>query len=251
MAEQKKDFESVMAEGEKNRSSILIFLIVVGLFIFSLFQMNIDPSRIARGFSRMVGYVQAMFPPSYGEIPRLVPLAIESLQIAILGTFIGIILSIVLSMFAAKNLTPFAPLGIALKGAFAFTRAVPALVWALLFITAVGLGALPGILALGINSVGMLGKVFSESFEEMDLSVLDGLRSTGASDLQVFVQGVVPQTLPILLSWSLFRLDINIRYASILGVVGAGGIGWELVRASRMRDHPGLLMLTLIILKWV
>ncbi len=246
-----KEFKALISKRKDNLFYLIILIFMTFFLFFSLSQMNINPARVIRGFSTLSDLIKNMFPPDFGQLSRLWPLAIESIQIAILGTVLGIIFSITLSMFAAKNLTPIPGLGVILKGFFAFTRAVPALVWALLFITAVGLGTLPGILALGVNSIGMLGKVFSESFENINKATIEGLNSTGASRMQVFFQGVVPETIPIILSWSLFRFDINIRYSSILGVVGAGGIGWELVRASRMRDYPALLMVILVILVMV
>jgi len=242
------EFKKLISRRNEHLINAGVLALMTFFLFFSLSQMNINPARIARGTTTMLNLISDMFPPDLAQVSRLWPLAVESIQIAILGTVLGIIFSLILSMFAAKNLTPIPGLGVVLKGFFAFTRAVPALVWALLFITAVGLGTLPGILALGVNSIGMLGKVFSESFENIDKSTLEGLNSTGASRLQVFSQGVVPETIPVILSWSLFRFDINIRYSSILGVVGAGGIGWELVRASRMRDYPALLMVILVIL---
>lgn len=226
---------------------LLIFLGIVITYIISLLRLDINLARIQRGYGNLSEFMTSMFPPDLSILSRVLPLAIESMQIAIMGTVLGLILSAVLGMLAAKNLSPLPGLSIFLKGLFALTRAIPALVWALLFIVAVGLGSLPGILALGVNSIGMLGKVFSETFENVDKGVLEALRSTGANDLQVFWQGVIPETIPIIVSWSVFRLDINIRYSSILGVVGAGGIGWELVRASRMLDYQAVLTVTLII----
>ncbi|MFN2341344.1 MAG: phosphonate ABC transporter, permease protein PhnE [Halanaerobium sp.] len=225
----------------------MVFAFVLILYIISLMRLNINLARIQSGIGNLQEFWVGMFPPDFSILGRVIPLAIESMQIAIMGTVLGLILSAVLGMLAAKNLSPIPGLSTFLKGLFALTRAIPALIWALLFIVAVGLGSLPGILALGVNSIGMLGKVFSETFENVDKGILEGLRSTGASDLQVFCQGVIPETIPILVSWSVFRLDINIRYSSILGVVGAGGIGWELVRASRMLDYQAVLTVTMII----
>ena len=183
------------------------------------------------------------FPPDIDTFWRLGPAVLDTIQIGIVGTFLGILLSLVLGALAAKNTAPSLWLSYALKAAFGLTRAIPALVWALLFIVAVGLGPLPGILALAVNSVGMLGKIFAETFEDVDNGVIEALRSTGAGPVQIFAQCFVPETLPKLISWSIFRLDINIRYASILGIVGAGGIGWELSRAARMGvfSRPSLL----------
>ena len=118
-----------------------------------------------------------------------------------------------------------------------FTRAVPDLVWALLFVTAVGLGPFPGGLALAVHSVGMLGRLFAETIENMDMAPIDALSLTGASRLQVFTHGVVPSVLPSLLGIALYRLDENIRSSLVLGFVGAGGIGFQLLTAMNLFQY--------------
>lgn len=237
------------AFGRPRRTTAIIgalATVLVGLMA-ALGQLGIDPDRIARGWSAVGEFVTRAFPPDWSAMPRLIPAIIDTIQIAIVGTFLGILLSLILGVLAAKNMTPNPALAYLLKGIFGLTRAIPALVWALLFIVAVGLGPLPGILALAVNSVGMLGKVFSETFEEVDRGVIEALRSTGSRPVQVFLQGLIPETLPKLISWSIFRLDVNIRYAAILGIVGAGGIGWELSRAARMGDFQAAITVTLAI----
>jgi len=221
--------------------------LVGATFLGSLAWLGIDPARIARGVSQIGEFAARAFPPDLDTLMRLGPAVVDTLQIGILGTAFGILMSLALAALAARNLTPHRALSVALKAGFGLTRAIPALVWALLFIVAVGLGPLPGILALAVNSVGMLGKIFAETFEEVDRGVIEALRSTGARPGQVFREGIGPETLPTLISWSIFRLDINIRYASILGIVGAGGIGWELSRAARMGDFPAAMTVTLVI----
>ncbi len=227
--------------------TIGVLALIVVLLVHSLLQLGLDIDRMVRGFSQIQGFLDRAFPPDYETLPRLWGPAIATVQIAILGTLIGIVLSLVLGALAASNLTPHWTIGFLLKTFFALTRAIPALIWALLFIAAVGLGPLPGILALGVNSIGMLGKIFAEAFEEVDPGVIEAIRATGGNPLQVVLQGVIPQAMPTLVSWSIFRLDINIRYSSILGIVGAGGIGWELSRASRMGDYASAITVTLVI----
>lgn len=225
--------------------------IIIGLFIvfflFSLLQIGILDERIFQVFSRLEHIMSGMFPPVLTEPIDVAGAALESLQVAVLGTFWGIIFSIFLAMLAAKNVSPHISVSYALKGFAAFVRAVPALIWALLFIIAVGLGPTPGILALAVNSIGMLMKVYAEAIEEMDQGVIDALKATGATKFHIIVQGIIPSIMSIFISWSIFRFDINIRYAAVLGVVGAGGIGWELVRASRIMAYDDVLGITLVI----
>jgi phosphonate transport system permease protein len=131
---------------------------------------------------------------------------------------------------------------------------VPDLVWALFFVTAVGLGPFPGGLALAVHSIGMLGRLFAETIEQMDMTPIDALALTGARRIQIFTHGVVPSVLPSLLGISLYRLDENIRSSLVLGFVGAGGIGFQLLTAMNLfqyREVSLLLIITFVIVQAV
>ena len=217
------------------------------LFLASVLGMRINVDRIIAGVDRLQVMLTQMFPPDFSILGRIAKPAIETLYVAIMGTSIGIGLSLIIGILAAHNITPHPVVEIVLKAFSAFTRAVPALIWALLFIVAVGLGPLPGILALAVNSIGMLGKVFAESIEEIDRGQIEAVAATGATPIQIVFKAIIPSVTPALVSWSLFRLDINIRYSAVLGVVGAGGIGLELVRSTRMLAFDETLTITLVI----
>ncbi|MBU9713678.1 phosphonate ABC transporter, permease protein PhnE [Evansella tamaricis] len=218
------------------RDRFLTGILIFGglFFIFSLIQLNLDYSRLISGTSKLFSFVGHMMPPDFSTWEKVIGAGLESLQIAIVGTSIGVVLALFLSFLAAENLSPHRTISWMIKGIAAFVRAIPALIWVLIFIVAVGMGPFPGILALAFNSLGMLVKVFAQSIEEIDDGVLEAMRSTGASWMQVIFQGVIPTVLTAYMSWSIFRLEIDFRYATILGMVGAGGIGWELTSAMRM-----------------
>lgn len=225
----------------------LPYSFLVFFFFLSVSQMNIKWDRLKASFERGMYIFDIMIPPVLEGPVDIAGAALESIQIAVLGTVIGVIFSLLLCVFAAKNLTPHITISYAVKAFAAFVRAVPALIWALLFIIAIGLGPAAGILALAVNSIGMLVKVYAETIEEIDVDVIEALKTTGASPFQVIMQGVVPTIMSIFVAWSIFRFDINVRYAAILGVVGAGGIGWELVRAARLLKYDQALAVTLVI----
>lgn len=227
--------------------SWLLYSFLVFFFLLSVSQMNIHWDRLKAGFERGMYIINIMIPPVLEGPVDIVGSALESMQIAVLGTVWGVIFSLLLCVFAARNLTPHITISYAVKAFAGFVRAVPALIWALLFIVAVGLGPTAGILALAVNSIGMLVKVYAETIEEIDVSVIEALRTTGASPFQVIMQGVIPTIMTIFVAWSIFRFDINVRYAAVLGVVGAGGIGWELVRAARLLKYDEALAVTLVI----
>jgi phosphonate transport system permease protein len=128
-----------------------------------------------------------------------------------------------------------------------FARAVPDLVWALFFVTAVGLGPFPGGLALAVHSLGMLGRLFAETIEDMDMAPIDALAPTGARRIQIFTHGILPSLLPSLLGISLYRLDENIRCSLVLGFVGAGGIGFQLLTAMSLFQYQEVSLLPIVI----
>lgn len=225
---------------------IYLFLGLI-LFVFSASQIGFVPERFSESAVRASYMFHSMLPPTLSRPPDIVAGAIESIQVAVLGTFFGIIFSLVLSIFAAKNLTPHIFISHIVKAFATLVRAVPAMIWALLFIIAVGLGTTPGIMALSVNSIGMLVKVYSAAIEEIDDGVIEAIKATGGSKVHVVLQGVMPSIMSIFISWSILRFDSNIRYSTVLGIVGAGGIGWELLRASRNADYGQVLGVTFVI----
>ncbi|RLQ94086.1 phosphonate ABC transporter, permease protein PhnE [Falsibacillus albus] len=175
---------------------------------------------------------------------------LDTLAIAILGTFISAFLCIPFAFWAAKNMNRFKSVSGAGKFVLSFVRTFPELVMALLFIKAVGPGSFAGVLALGIHSIGMLGKLFSESVESMDLGPTEALKASGANNLQIIWFAVIPQVMPEFLSYTLYRFEINVRSATILGVIGAGGIGTPLIfaLAGRSWDRVGIILLGVIVM---
>lgn len=208
------------------------------------------PQDLVTGVHGMADILQRSWPPNLAKLPDMVWPALETVDIGLFGTAIGVLLALPLAVLAAHNTTPARPLYFTARGAIAFARAVPDLVWALLFVTAVGLGPFPGALAISVHSVGMLGRLFGEVIEDMDMGPVEALTMTGASRLQVFSHAVVPTVLPSLLGIALYRLDENIRSSLVLGFVGAGGIGFQLLSAMNLFDYRTvslLLLLTFVI----
>ncbi|MCZ6834822.1 MAG: phosphonate ABC transporter, permease protein PhnE [Planctomycetota bacterium] len=168
-----------------------------------------------------------------------------TLQISVLGTAIGFVLAIVLGFLAAENLTPHwvhHPLKIAL----ALLRSIPVILLALLFVTAVGLGAVPGVLAIGVHSVGMLGKLFAEEVEGADEGVWEAMDSAGANWFQKVRYAIWPQVAAQIYSLTLFRLDMNIRESAVLGLVGVAGLGLWIENYRRAFDYPSVATLVIV-----
>lgn len=202
-------------------------------FLFSLWQLHFDYGQLAHGTGDMFRLFADMFPPNPADWRVVLEAALQSLQVAVVGTAIGIVTALIFGFLAAVNLFP--RLGMAIKAIAAFVRTIPTLVWALMFIVAVGMGPVPGILAISTHAGGSLIKMFSQSIEEVDEGVHEALKATGAGKLQIIFQGFLPCVLTYFISWSVYRLEADIGESAILGVVGAGGIGYQI--SNNMRSY--------------
>ncbi|MDA9494383.1 MULTISPECIES: phosphonate ABC transporter, permease protein PhnE [unclassified Bradyrhizobium] len=177
----------------------------------------------------------------------------ETLLISYVGTLIGATFAFVLNFFAAENTSPAPWLRFTVRRLLEFARTVPGIVFALIFVIAFGLGPMAGVLAIAIHSTGALGKLFSEIVENADMKPVEGIRSTGASWLSCMRFAVVPQVTAGYASYALLRFEINVREASVMGFVGAGGIGQELVVAIRKFYYSDVsaILLTIIVTVFV
>lgn len=227
--------------------AVLLFMVILGQ---AALVVQARPQDLISGAHGMADIMRRSFPPDFSKIGETLEPALETLDIAIFGTTAAVIMALPLAVLGARNTTPARVFYYAGRGIIALCRAVPDLVWALLFVTAVGLGPFPGALAVSVHSVGMLGRLFSEVVEDMDMGTVEALSMSGASRLQVFSHAVVPSVLPSLLGIALYRLDENIRSSLVLGFVGAGGLGFQLLTAMNLfqyRTVSLLLMVTFLI----
>ena len=188
-----------------------------------------------------------MLPPDFSNFSELILSMIETIEIAILGTFIAITFSIPLALLSAKNIAPNIVIYIIARTITVFFRAIPEFIIAMILVIAIGFGAMPGVLALGIHTMGFLAKFYAEDIEHINKGPVEALRSSGASKRQVISFAVIPQIIPSFVANNLYILDRNIRMATMLGIVGAGGIGYELQSAFRMFEYPKVSAIIIII----
>ncbi|WP_430449584.1 phosphonate ABC transporter, permease protein PhnE [Rhodophyticola sp.] len=174
----------------------------------------------------------------------------ETLAMAFLGTLLGTIGALFVGFMAARNIVTFAPLRQVVRRFLDILRGIDQLVWGLVFVRAVGLGPLAGVLAIFVSDVGTLSKLYSEAIENIDRKQVEGVKSTGAGPLQVIRYGYIPQVLPVFISQSLYFLESNTRSATILGIVGAGGIGMIIIERFRasLYDQVAFVVLNVLIL---
>jgi phosphonate transport system permease protein len=225
----------------------VLTLLGIAIVVQTFIVVEARPSDLITGVHGMADLIRRAVPPDFSKLPAAVWPTVQTVDIALFGTMVGVVLALPLAILAASNIAPSRIAYYGARGVIGFTRAVPDLVWALLFVTAVGLGPFPGGLALGVHSVGMLGRLFAETIEQMDMAPIHALELTGARRIQVFTHGIVPTILPALLGISLYRLDENIRSSLVLGFVGAGGIGFELLTAMNLFQYQEVSLLLIII----
>ena len=204
-----------------------------------------DPLRFAHGVPYLIDFVRRMVPPDLRVLPAALAGALTTFEIALLGTTVAAIVAVPLGFLSARNVAA-PPLFHPVRAALNFVRSVDTLVWALLFVAAVGLGAFPGVLAVVAYTTTSLAKLYSETIEGIERGPVDAITATGATRLQVLRFGVLPQVLPLFLSYVLYRLETNIRAATVLGFVGAGGIGFYLQTYLRMIDYPAASTVLLV-----
>lgn len=212
-------------------------------FLWSLAALELSGERLWGALPKIGLLLKAMvWPPDLAILPKVLDGLRESLQIAALGTFFAALLALPFGVLAARNLTRLPVLPYVGKTILNAIRTFPELVLAIAFLKAVGLGPFPGVLAMAIHSIGMMGKLYAERIENVDKGAIEALQATGASSIEIFRHGIVPEVLPDFLSFALYRFDLNVRSASVLGLVGAGGIGvlLDIQRKSGASAYPAV-----------
>jgi phosphonate transport system permease protein len=235
-----------------NRYNVWVFrgLVIIGLgwaYIWSLQGLKIDPKLIQTSLPYMTDFLSRLWPPDLSILDVAIKALIETVQMSLWGTTIGAILSIPLALLSAQNLSPLWLRWIAnlLQNT---VRSVPSIILGLFFVAATGLGAPAGTLALGIYTIGYLAKFYQEAIESVDKRSLESLQVGRASWWQIAQYGIMPQVLPLCLGYTFYMFEYNIRAASVLGVVGAGGIGFELVSYIRGFEYNKAMTMMLVLL---
>jgi phosphonate transport system permease protein len=224
----------------------LAFLAVLG---FGLWWIDASPMRVFDGFSKLGMLVVLMIPPWPGNgLWEFTMAMLETLAMAFLGTAIAAVLAVPLGFLGAKNVVPSWLFHFGLRRSFDAFRGIDGLVWALIFVSAVGLGPFAGVLAIAVGDVMVLSKLFAEAIENVDKKPVDGVRASGGGGLHVMRLGILPQVFPVMASHVLYFFESNVRSATILGIVGAGGIGLQLSDRMRINNWQEAAFIILMIL---
>jgi phosphonate transport system permease protein len=209
---------------------------LIAYVVYATLQLDASAERVASGLGNAAHFLSRLFPPNFGRWDLLVKGLEESLEIAVLASALGIIISLPVGFLAARNLMP--PwVSWPARLAIVACRSFHPVIVAILFVKAVGFGALAGILALTIASIGFVGKLFAEAIEEISLTQVEAVRAAGAPFGSVIAFGVLPQVFARFIGFSTYQLDSNLRNSTMVGIVGAGGIGGTLFAAFQRFDY--------------
>ncbi|WP_339635048.1 phosphonate ABC transporter, permease protein PhnE [uncultured Sneathiella sp.] len=218
------------------------------LLAWSWEDADMRPMDLYNDAGNMAQFASGFFPPDFTEWKMYVSEIIITFKIAVWGTALAILFSIPFGIMSSENIVPWwicQPT----RRLMDMFRAINEMVFAMLFVVAVGLGPFAGVLALWIHTTGVLAKLFSEAVESIDPRPIEGIRATGANALHEIIYGVIPQVLPLWISYSLYRFESNVRSATVLGIVGAGGIGmllWEYIRGFYYAETAAVMILIIV-----
>ena len=229
------------------RTYLFLTLLTVAL-AYTIIDLEINFIELFTDSSRYFGDILGtMLPPDFSNLSNLIRAMFETIEIAFLGTFIAIVLSIPVGLFSARNLAPNYLVFLIARIITIFFRAIPEFIIAMILVIAVGFGAIPGVLALGLHTMGFLAKFYAEDIEHVNKGPIEALKSSGASKRQIISFAIIPQIIPSFVANNLYNLDRNIRMATMLGIVGAGGIGYELQSSFRMFEYERVSAIIIII----
>lgn len=228
-----------------------IVIALIALYTWTFSGIGIDWSRIfsEQTFNNFSRVIPQLFSPDWSSSGEALSLMGETLAMAYAGTFMAALLAIPFGFFAARNMIHSRLLNTASKLSLDAIRAFPEIMLALIFVSAVGPSAFAGVLAITIGSIGMLGKLYSEVIESIDMAIVESLRASGANQTQILFYGIIPQVTPEFLSYALYRYEIDVRSSTVLGIVGAGGIGMmiQISIINRNWDEVGIALLMIIL----
>jgi phosphonate transport system permease protein len=224
------------------------YALIGAVLIWSWHGAEMRPLELFRDSGNMTTFLRDFFPPDFHDWRLYLQEMVVTIQIAVWGTVLAIVAAVPLGLMCSENIAPWwvhQPV----RRLMDACRAINEMVFAMLFVVAVGLGPFAGVLALAIHTTGVLAKLFAEAVEAIDARPVEGIRATGANALEEIVYGVIPQVMPLWISYTLYRFESNVRSASVVGMVGAGGIGvvlWEIIRGFQFPQTCAVMIIIVI-----
>lgn len=229
------------------QTGILLAVVIAASWYVNL----LDLQLLLNGIPAILTLMRESFPPDFTNLLSWLSPLLDTLAMSIAGTAMAVSLSFPLAFLAARNTAPHAVVYHVARVVLNALRSIPELIMGIIFVAAVGFGALPGVLALGLHSIGMVGKFFAEAIEHVDDAPIEAARAAGATPMQVLWHAVLPQVMPQFADVSIYRWEYNFRASTVMGMVGAGGIGFELMGSLRIMQYQEVSAILLVILLMV
>jgi phosphonate transport system permease protein len=236
---------------ERRRTQIKhasIFVAILAVSYWSALGTEFSVAKFVAGFDNAYDFLDRSLPPSLENAHRILPRLAQTIGMALLGTTFGILLAFPLAFMASRNIVKSAIICQAVRLVIDAFRGISEIVWAFLFVAAVGLGPFPGVLALTIHNAGALGKYFSETIEGIDPGIMEAVAAPGSNQVKLISRGIWPELRPLFTNYIFYYFEASVRAATILGVVGAGGIGLEFILAIKHFKYPEAM--TIVISMW-
>lgn len=237
-----------VTDGKRSWPQLIGWGLFLAVLAWSWQGAEMNPLALVRDAGNMTTFAADFFPPDFSNWQHYLKEMVVTVQIALWGTVLAIVCAIPLGILCSENIVPwwvYQPV----RRVMDACRSINEMVFAMLFVVAVGLGPFAGVLALWIHTTGTLAKLFSEAVEAIDPRPVEGIRATGGTRVQEVVYGIVPQVMPLWISYSLYRFEANVRSATVLGIVGAGGIGqllWEYIRSFNYAETAAVLIVIIL-----
>jgi phosphonate transport system permease protein len=234
-----------MRDVKRSTVNLLGWVAVLAILAWAWEGAEMAPLALVEYAGNMIEFASGFFPPNFHEWPTMLHEMLITVQVAIWGTVLAVICAVPCAILSSQNIVPwwiYQPMRRLMDAA----RAINEFVFAMLFVVAVGLGPFAGVLALWVHTTGILAKLFSEAVEAIDPNPVEGIRATGADAIHEVIFGVIPQVLPLWISFSLYRFESNLRSATVIGIVGAGGIGmvlWEFIRGFYYAETAAVMLI--------
>ncbi|MBO6519237.1 MAG: phosphonate ABC transporter, permease protein PhnE [Rhodospirillales bacterium] len=247
------EFENILETERRSwyRTFLQGVAVTAGVLLCAYAVGMLDGGRLADGLPAIGLLMSEMLPPDFSNATDWIGPIVDTLAMSVAGTALAVILSFPLAFLAARNTAPNPAVYHVARSILNALRSIPELIMGIVFVAAVGFGALPGVLALGLHSVGMVGKFFAEAIEHAHPAPIEAARAAGARPIQVITHGVLPQVIAQFADVSMYRWEYNFRASTVMGMVGAGGIGLELMGSLRLMQYTEVSAILLVILVMV
>ncbi len=242
-------YEARLRGGSRSRIKLALILLAVAAFYATSWQLaQVDLARLVTGLPKLGHWLAQAWPPKLEELPLFLQRMAETIAMAAIGTTAATLLAIPMAVLASRNITPFPKLYLPARWFLNALRGIDSFVFALLFVAAVGLGPFAGVIGIALHTWGSAAKFFADHIENAQMGPLEAVRTTGAGRYTAILYALLPDVLPVLLSTTLFWWEFNVRASTVLGVVGAGGIGLELKNSMDLLDFSRLFTIIALIL---